>query len=148
MADGRRAVSYGEVYAAQPFGDRMNVITLTGEMIRRLLEQQFHPTGRPEILQVSKGFSYRYRLEAPLGQHVEAGSISLNGRPIAPDQMVRVVTSDFLVQGGSGLSILTEGGAKRLDTVDVDAVAQYLEAHSPVAPGPRDRIVRTDAPAP
>ena len=143
-ADGRRAVSYGDVYTAQPFADHLTLVTLTGDMIRRLLEQQFQRNGKPDILQVSRGFTYRYRLDAPPGQHVVAGSIALNGRTLGADDAVRVETTGFLIEGGDGLTVFHEGRKPEVGPLDVDAVAQYFESYSPVSPGPQDRIVRID----
>jgi 5'-nucleotidase len=137
-------VSYGNLYTAQPFSNQLTVHTMTGDMIRRLLEQQFKADGGVNILQVSEGFTYRYRLHASVGQHVVAGSIMLHGRVIAAADKVRVEASDFLIAGGDGFTIFHEGGTPTVGQVDVDALADYFRAHSPVAPGPRNRIVRVD----
>jgi 5'-nucleotidase len=138
------AVSYDNLYTAEPFGNQLTVHTMTGDMIRRLLEQQFKAGGGANILQVSAGFTYRYRLHAPAGQHVVAGSIMLQGRVIAAADKVRVETSDFLISGGDGFTIFHEGVDPIVGQVDVDAFADYFRAHSPIAPGLLDRIVRVD----
>ena len=140
----RLAVSYDNLYTAQPFGNQLTVHTMTGEMIRRLLEQQFRADGGVDILQVSGGFTYKYRLHAPAGQHVVAGSIALRGRVIGATDEVRVEVNDFLIGGGDGFTIFHEGGDLTVGQVDVDALADYFRAHSPVAPGPRNRIARVD----
>lgn len=137
-------VSYDNLYTAQPFGNQLTVHTMTGEMIRRLLEQQFRADGGVDILQVSEGFTYRYRLHAPAGQHVVAGSIALHGHAVGATDKVRIEASDYLMGGGDGFAILHEGGDRTVGQVDVDALADYFRAHSPVAPGPRNRIVRVD----
>ncbi len=137
-------VSYGALYTAQPFGNQLTVHTMTGDMIRRLLEQQFRADGGTNILQVSEGFTYRYRLHAPAGQHVVAGSIMLHGRVIAAADKVRVEASDFLIGGGDGFTIFHEGANPIGGQVDVDALADYFRAHSPLAPGLQKRIVRVD----
>src|SRR5262249_17908898 len=51
-------VTFRVLYEVQPFGNLLNVVTLTGEMLKRLLEQQFdNPSpGERSILQVSNGF--------------------------------------------------------------------------------------------
>jgi 5'-nucleotidase len=139
-------VTYGDLFAVQPFGNVLTVFTMTGEMIKQLLEQQFdNPRpGERSLLQVSHGFTYRYRLTAPPGQHVERDSIRLNGRPIAADERVRAEASDFLVGGGNGYRALGEGVDRIGGVADVDALVEYFKAHSPVAPGGQDRIVRAD----
>ncbi|MEO8259541.1 MAG: bifunctional metallophosphatase/5'-nucleotidase [Acidobacteriota bacterium] len=138
-------VTYGELYDAQPFGNTLITLTVTGDMIKRLLEQQFtQPDTGADVLQVSAGFSYRYKLTAPAGQHVDPDSISLDGRKIAAADRVRIIVNDFLVNGGLGFTVLKEGTGRSGGALDIDAFAGYFKDHSPVAPGRQDRIVRTD----
>ena len=49
------AVSYADLFAAQPFRNRLVTLTLTGAQIREMLEQQWRDPARPRILQVSQG---------------------------------------------------------------------------------------------
>jgi len=81
---------------------------------------------------------------APAGQRVVAGSIALRGYPIAATDQVRVAATDFLYSGGGGLTVLEEGTNPTVGPVDVDALVDYVRTHSPVAPGPQNRIVRLD----
>lgn len=143
VADAAGKVSYGAVYALAPFGNRLSTVTMTGATLRRLLEQQFVRES-PNILQVSTGFTYSYRRDAPAGEHVVRGSMRLDGRPIAPDQRLRVRISDFLAGGGEGLSAFKEVTDAVAGPLDRDALIQYLGARSPVSPPPLDRITRTD----
>jgi 5'-nucleotidase len=138
-------VTYGELYQAQPFGNTLTILTMTGDMIRRLLEQQFTRPGTLEdVLQVSAGFSYRYELNAPAGRHVDPDSLAIDGRKIGASERVRVVVNDFLVGGGLGFTVLAEGTGRTGGELDIDAITAYFKNHSPVPPGPQDRIVRTD----
>jgi len=140
--DGRRGVTYGDLFAVQPFGNHITVLTMTGDMIRRVLEQQFS-TGRPR-LQVSEGFHYEYQREAPPGQHVVDGSIRLHGRPLTAADTVRVALPDILAGGAGGLSVFREGRDAVIGPVDIEALTQYISAQSLVRPGPRNRFVRID----
>jgi 5'-nucleotidase len=139
-------VTFRDLFTVQPFGNLLTVSTLTGEQLRRLLEQQFDGArpGAARILQVSAGFSYRYRLAAPPGRHVDPDSILIGGRRVAPEDRVRVTASDFLVSGGEGTGVLGEGTDRVVGIADIDALVAYFRGRSPVAPGPRDRIVRLD----
>ena len=141
---GPHPVTYGELYAALPFGNKINVLTMTGDMIRRVLEQQFTATGSSERLAVSDGFTYSYRSNAPLGEHIVPGSIKLHGRPIAPTDVLQVETNDFLATGGASFTVFLEGKSAIVGPVDVDALVQYFATHSPVAPGPANRVTRID----
>ena len=55
-------MTYGEAFTVQPFGNSLVTKTMTGDMIRRLLEQQFVGCGGPDrpqrILQISATFRY------------------------------------------------------------------------------------------
>ena len=119
---------------------------MTGEMIKRLLEQQFdNPRpGSASILQVSSGFTYRYRMTAPAGQHVDVDSIMIDGRPIAAADRLRVATLDFLVEGGGGYPALGDGTDRLVGSADIDALVAYFKARSPIGPPPQNRIVRID----
>jgi 5'-nucleotidase len=137
-------VTYGDLFAVQPFGNAITVLTMTGDAVRRLLEQQFENPAAGHVLQVSHGFTYRYKLSAPAGRHVDPASIAIDGRVIAPAASVRVAASDFLVAGGDGFTVFSEGRDRLGGDLDIDALAEYFRAHSPVRPGPQDRIVRQD----
>ena len=138
-------MTYGELYDVQPFGNTLTTLTMTGDMIRRLLEQQFaRPAQGVDVLQVSAGFSYRYRLDAPAGRHVDRDSIAIDGRKIGATDRVLVVANDFLVEGGLAFTVFAEGLGRAGGELDVEAFAAYFKTHSPVSPGPQNRIVRTD----
>ena len=139
--DGQRNVTFGELYAVQPFGNRVMVVTMTGEQIRHLLEQQFHGDGSATVLQVSQGFTYEYRRSAGAGEHVVDGSMKLQGRVIQPDQPVRVEASDFLLAGGDGMTRFESGTNTTSGPLDIDALVAYFKAHSPVGPGTCDRVL-------
>ena len=139
-------VTYSELFTIQPFTNIMTVLTLTGDTIKRLLEQQFGgvAAGTNRILQVSSGFTYSYKRDAPRGQHVTPGSIKIGGRIIAPNDRVRVATNNFLATGGDGFTAFQAGTDQLGGDVDIDALVEYFKAHSPVAPGAQNRIVRVD----
>jgi 5'-nucleotidase len=138
-----RPVTYNDLFIIQPFGNVMTVLTLTGDMVKRVLEQQFdHPV--PEILQVSNGFAYSYRLGAPSGQRIDPMSIRVNGRAISPSEKVRVAMSDFLAAGGDRFTLLKQGTDRVGGDVDVEALIAYVKTHSPVRAGPQNRISKID----
>ncbi len=143
-AAGVRSISFGDLYSVQPFGNQITVRTMTGDMVRRLLEQQFGPSDTHRTLQVSAGFRYQYKQHAAAGEHIVPGSITLNGHVIAPTDTLRVACSDFLANGGDGYTVFREGTSAIVGVVDIDALVQYFRTHSPVAPGPQDRITRVD----
>ena len=139
-------ITYGQLIATQPFNNVVTPLTLSGEQVRRVLEQQFdNPRqGRTTMLQVSNGFSYRYRANAPAGEHVIRESIQLNGRTLGPTDHVRVAASDFLFGGGDAFTVFSEATGVVGVMSDIDALTAYVKRHSPLAPGLQDRYQRVD----
>ena len=120
----------------------MMVMTLTGEMLKQVLEQQFDNSSAA-LLQVSKGFAYSYRLSAPSGQRVDPTSIRINGRVISPSEKVRVAVSDFLADGAR-FTVFKKGTNRLGGDIDIDAFVAYFQTHSPVSAGPQNRITKID----
>ena len=136
------AVAYADLFASQPFRNRLVTLTLTGTQIRSLLEQQWLDPKRPRILQVSKGFSYAWDAAKPYGEHVVAERMTLNGQRIDPAASYRVTVNNYLALGGDGFIVLKEGIGQRIGGYDVDVLYAYFQTHSPVAPAASDRIAR------
>ena len=136
------SITYGDVFAAQPFRNQLVTMTLTGAQIKAALEQQWLDPTRPRVLQVSKGFSYTWDNAKPLGDRIVAASITLNGAPIDPAASYRVTVNNFLAVGGDGFTVLKEGASQIFGVYDVDALYAYFQANSPVAPPTTGRITR------
>jgi 5'-nucleotidase len=140
--NGNGAVTYADLYAAQPFGNQLVTLTLTGAQIKTMLEQQWLNQPKPRALQVSKGFSYTWDDRRPRGDFVAADGITLNGRTIDPTARFRVTVNGFLADGGDGFAVFKEGAEPRVGPPEVQALEAYFKANSPIAPGTLDRIRR------
>ncbi|MFB1480409.1 bifunctional UDP-sugar hydrolase/5'-nucleotidase [Corallococcus sp. RDP092CA] len=140
------AVTYGESFTVQPFGNSLVTLTLTGAQLERLLEQQWPDATTARILHPSAGFTYAFSASAPAGAKVDPASIQLNGTTVDPAATYRVTVNSFLAPGGDGFSVLTEGTNPLGGAVDSDALEAYLAAHSseasPLSAPTLDRITR------
>jgi len=136
-------VTYGDIFAIQPFGNDLVAITLTGSEIERVLREQYQPSGN-NILQVSEGFTFTWR--QPAGQPIEIvpGSVKLNGVPLVPGQPYRIVTNNFLVGGGDSFAGFKIGTKREILGSDIAALEDYVVAHSPLAPAPKGRVLRVE----
>jgi 5'-nucleotidase len=138
------AVTYGDVFASQPFRNQLVTLTLTGMQIKNMLEQQWLDPKRPRILQVSRGFSYAWDGSKGDGERVLPERMSLNGQPVDPAARYRVTVNNFLFVGGDGFTVLTQGTAPLIGVYDSDALHAYFRANSPVGPTAADRIIRVN----
>ena len=137
-------VSYGDLFASQPFRNQLVTLTLTGMQIKNVLEQQWRDPALPRILQVSNSFSYTWDAAKPYGDHVLAASMALNGKPIDPTTNYRVTVNNYLSVGGDGFSLLKEGTAPLVGVYDIDALYGYFRSNSPISPATAARIIRVN----
>jgi len=125
-------VTFRQAFEVLPFGNRVEVRTVTGATLVAMLG-----TG---VFQVSRGLSFTYDATRPRGQRVDAATVMLEGRVIDPAARLRVATSDFIWNGGDAVAVES---TDRVDVgLDIDLFVAYLEKHSPVAPPQQNRIVR------
>ena len=129
-ADG--SITYGQIFALEPFGNTLVVRTLTGAQLKALLEHQFDAKGlRPSVLVPSANFHFAYDLSRAEGSRIVA--MTLDGKPIDPNGRYRVVVNSFLASGGDGYTVLTEGTDTFDAGLDLDALEAWL-ATNPAVP--------------
>ncbi len=137
------AVTYGALFRAQPFGNNLMTVTLSGAQIKAVLEQQWLPARQQtQILQVSHNFSYSYDVDRPMGARILAETIRLDGAPIVLTADYRVTINSFMASGGDGFTVLIDGRDKIVGLIDVDASEAYFKAHSPM-PAPASGRIRS-----
>ena len=137
-------VTFGKAFTVQPFNNFLVSMDMTGTQIKALLEQQFSGVNGPEapkfkVLQVA-GITYTWNPAAPAGSKVVADSIKIAGQPLVDATTYRIVTNNFLSDGGDGFPAFTTATNKFFGGLDIDAFANYLTAHDPYTPVATDRI--------
>lgn len=142
VGEGDGNVTYGESFTVQPFGNTLVTLTLTGAQIETLLEQQFVGCGQTfhRVLQVSAALTYTWKASGGACDKVDPASIKINEVTVDPVARYRVTVNSFLADGGDNFLVLTLGTERLGGEVDTDAIAKYLTAFAPVAPGPQNRI--------
>jgi 5'-nucleotidase len=133
------AVTYAQIFSVMPFGNELIVRSITGEVLLKMLEEQFGEDRR-RIMQVSNGFTYAYNPSRPFGQRISRDSVHINGRPLELTQVYRLATSNFLWDSGDGMNALLGGTDPVLVGTDYDILSEYFSRHSPVEPAARGRI--------
>ncbi len=137
-------VTYGEAFVVQPFGNLLVTMDLTGAQLHDLLEQQAvlgRPGGRDVLIfGVSQGFAFTYNPAGAFGDRIDPASISLNGTVIDPAATYRIVTNNFLADGGDAFTVFRQGTNRVGGGDDLEALTDYLGANSPVSP-PAERII-------
>lgn len=118
-------ITWGEVYTVQPFNNDLVKMTMTGQQIRALLNQQWGAT-KTNMLQIS-GLSYTWDPNKPIGQRVV--SIKLpDGTEIDSNKSYSVTANIFLSGGGDGFTVFTQAQNKEIGPVDMDALVNFISA--------------------
>ncbi len=135
-------VSFGAAFSVKPFANSLVVMTLSGQQIKDLLEQQFTGANamRARILQPSAGFTYTWDNNAAGGSKIS--NMQLGGVPIGLGANYRVTVNSFLADGGDGFSVLSQGANRLGGAQDIDALIAYLQANLPYSPVTQTRITR------
>ena len=148
VGEGDGVVTFGEIFNVQPFNNLVVTQDMTGAQIKAVLEQQWAactPPGRSQnatvILQVSATFTYSYNDTLACGSRIS--EMELNGSPIDPATTYKVTANNFLADGGDSFPAFAVGTNRVFaPAFDVDALEAYIAAHSPVPPGPQNRITK------
>jgi 5'-nucleotidase len=150
------ALTYGDAFTVQPFGNSLVTMTLTAVQLKALLEQQFNGCNGQvanRVMQVSNGLKYSWSAAAPAcskivdvtftptdvtgAPPVATGApqiIVSNGVVQNPARTYRVTVNNFMATGGDGFTTLTGGTAVRGGAQDIDALVAYLAGYkSPAA---------------
>ena len=134
--------TFGEIYAAQPFGNSLMTLTLTGAEIRTALEQGLDDEGPRQILAGSAGFRVVVVPAAPAGSRIR--SITLDDRPLDDTASYRVTVNSFLVSGGDGFAAFASGRERTVGTGDLDALEAWLSATDVLAVPDEARAIIID----
>lgn len=133
-------ITFGDVFAVQPFGNSIVTLSLTGQQIRELLEQQWSGANadRPRILQPSKELSYAYKKDATAVPR--ATQIMISGQALMDSKSYRVTVNSFIADGGDNFTVLTKGTNRVGGGQDIDALEKYINQNSPVQAPETNRI--------
>ncbi|EJG08206.1 5'-Nucleotidase domain-containing protein [Methanofollis liminatans DSM 4140] len=134
-------VTWGDLYAVQPFSSSVLSMTLTGAEVEDALERQWEAPLPPHNLAVS-GLIYTYDATKPAGERVVA--VLVNGTPLDPAANYTAAMVDFLAGGGDGYTVFTNGTDLAYGPVDVDALVSYMGTlPAPVEAPEQTRIAKT-----
>ncbi|MCR4391869.1 MAG: 5'-nucleotidase C-terminal domain-containing protein [Candidatus Acetothermia bacterium] len=138
-------VTLGQVMEVLPFGNYLVVLDVTGAQLLAALENgvSLVEQAKGRFPQVA-GIRFTWDPAKAAGERVVSVEVwtEEGWRPINPKGTYRVATNNFLAGGGDGYEVFLEARQViNLGFVDYEVLADYLRAHSPVAPEVEGRIV-------
>lgn len=122
-------ITFGQLYAVQPFNNTVVTQSMTGAEIKAVLEQGFDNVEPVQVLAPSHGFFYSFDLSRPIGDRIV--TMTLNGEPIDPAREYRVTTNSFLADGGDSFSLFAKQRNAVIGMPDIEALETWLKALPP-----------------
>jgi 2',3'-cyclic-nucleotide 2'-phosphodiesterase (5'-nucleotidase family) len=133
-----KAVTWGDLFTVQPFGNLVTRMEMTGAQIMAVLEQMFARDGSPTILQVA-GMRVSIDMTRPVGKRIVKVTTDA-GRPLDLQRTYTIAVNSFLAEGGDGFPGF-KAGRKRVEVgSDLDALVTYLRSGKPVPTKPIGRL--------
>ena len=134
-------ILWGNLLSVKPFGNDMVAMTLTGEQIVRILNQQWADREYDVILQIS-GFKYTWDANRPLDDRIVDVWDTMD-RPLEMQASYLVAVDSYMASGGSDFSVFTEGRDRVVGPKDIDGLVTYIKAQaSPIEAHIEGRIKR------
>lgn len=155
-------ITVGQVLTVLPFGNTLALVTLTGAQVIAALENGLsqvnlsNPSASAGRFPQVAGLRFIWDPKRPANSRIVSVFVqtttSVNGVqnstfvPINPTANYRVVTNNFMLTGGDGYAVLTQG-TNPVDTglIMADEVQNYITANSPINRGVEGRITRLQA---
>lgn len=139
-----KTVTFGAIFAAQPFANELKTMTLSGADLKAVFEQEFDGQSFDQAFSPSANVRFSYDLTRPLGSRVF--DLTIDGRPIDPAADYRFTVNSFLASGGDSFTIFRNGRDVVTSGDDIDALEAWIKA-VPVRDLPAVDRVRNLTPA-
>jgi len=142
------ALTYGDAFTVQPFGNSLVTMTVTATQLKALLEQQFSGCAGQtanRVMQSSNGLKYSWSASAPACSKIVDATFTPTDVTVAPPvatgptqvivsggvvqnpgKTYRITVNNFMATGGDGFGVLLGGTSVQGGAQDIDALVAYL----------------------
>jgi 2',3'-cyclic-nucleotide 2'-phosphodiesterase (5'-nucleotidase family) len=127
-------LTYGQLYEALPFSNTVVSVDLTGAQLAAIIDRAVCVSGRLHMAGVVVSFHF----DGGTANCVK--SVIVGGAPLVAARTYHVATIDYLLLGGDGHTGFATGTNVIYGDIEVDVVAAYITAHSPVSPKVEGRL--------
>ena len=121
-----------DIFEVLPFGNELLDVQMDGRIVRRVIERKL--AGRSGGICLSNVVMEFDPLRPDYDRIV---TLEIGGEPWDPDRIYRVICTNFLMEGNSGLDFLTKippGDVAPTQITTAEAVEHYIVQHSPIQP--------------
>jgi 5'-nucleotidase/UDP-sugar diphosphatase len=119
-----------DLFQVLPFGNSLVVMQMTGEFLKQVVESKIS-TGRSGL--AIGGGMIEFDQNRPDGNKITF--FMVGEHPLYPKKEYRLVTTDYLAEGNSGLDLLLQVDEANVAHTGIllrDAVSEYISTHNPL----------------
>lgn len=121
-----------DVFNVLPFDNTLGAVEVSGKFIKEMIEEKVAFGGSGLYV---AGMRAKIDRSRPVGDRVI--SLEIGGKTYEPEKNYRLVTTDYLLEGNSGmekLAALRSEAAVETGVYMREAIIEYIKSHSPLRP--------------
>ncbi|MCK9995560.1 MAG: bifunctional metallophosphatase/5'-nucleotidase [Candidatus Krumholzibacteria bacterium] len=121
-----------DIFSVLPFGNELVEVRMDGRLVRRVIERKL--AGSSGGICISD-VVMEYDTARP--DYDRVVTLEIRGEPWDPDRVYKVIMTNFLMEGNSGLDFLTSISPDEVTPTQIttaEAVEHYIVQHSPIRP--------------
>ncbi len=132
-------VTVGNLISAFPFPNTIVQLELLGGEIRALFEHGAKLTNG--VLQVSGGVAMAYDEKKDIGSRLI--KCNINGKALEDTRIYKVLTSNFLADGGDGFTSFRKAKSKKKTNIEIlETMVSYLKTFDEYVPKTEGRVIK------
>ncbi|MFC4799665.1 bifunctional metallophosphatase/5'-nucleotidase [Neobacillus sp. GCM10023253] len=143
-ADSDGQILFGEAWQAHGYQNPLLVVTLTGQQIKQILEEQWrkNANGTESFypLAVSYNVHYSYDKSKPINDRIDPKTVIINGESLDLNRSYRVAALAYMVIGADGYPTFTQYREPVRTEVDYWALQNYLKEQKVIEPPALNRV--------
>ncbi len=119
-----------DLFKVLPFGNTLVVFQMKGEFLKQLIESKI--TGNRAGLAIGGG---KVEFDPAREDGNKITYFEVGDHPLYPEKEYRVVTTDYLAEGNSGLDLLLEVNEANVAYTGIllrDAISEYIQKYTPM----------------
>ncbi len=124
-------ITHRSIFDVMPFDNQVLLFEVDGYFVKKIIEARV--SGTRHGLRIA-GISVVVNRKRE--DYDKVTSLKIDGLDVIGDKIYKVATTDFLMQGNAGLSLLTEVPESQITRTELsmrDAMALYVKTNSPVS---------------
>ncbi len=138
----RGPITYRQVFTVMPFDNQVVTFECKGDFLKEIIETRVEGGRHGMLVSGAKVVYSKKRNDFD-----RVTKLEIQGEPWDPNKTYKVATTDFLMGGNAGLTLLTRVPQDEITNYNInlrDAIVSYIKKYTPIETDIDDRWIRND----